>query len=105
MSNTGMVQFPQHERLMCAAITLDEPDFHTEYDEAKCVWTASWKWSGDQLPVSLKNRLSEWICRYARCRSTMVFLAPAVAIPAWFEHTHLHLPYKHSHVHSTRDSP
>ena len=60
MSTTGEVKFPQRERLMCAAITLDEPDFHAEYDEAKRVWTASWKWSGDQPPVSLKNRLSEY---------------------------------------------
>ena len=45
---------------MCAAITLDEPDFHTEYDEAKYVWTTSWKWSGNQPPISLKNRLSEY---------------------------------------------
>ena len=60
MSATGEVKFPQCERLICAAITLDEPDFHAEYDEAKHVWTASWKWSGDQPPVSLKNRLSEY---------------------------------------------
>ena len=56
MSDTGEVRFPQRERLMCAAITLDEPDFYTKYDEPKRVWTAFWKWSG----VSLKNRLSEY---------------------------------------------
>ena len=60
MSDTGEVRFPQHERLMCAAITLDEPDFHSEYDEAKHVWATSWKWSSDQPSVSLKNRLSEY---------------------------------------------
>ena len=60
MSDNGEVIFPQHERLMCAAITLDEPDFYAEYNEAKRVWTASWKWSGDQPPVFLKNRLSEY---------------------------------------------
>ena len=60
MSDTDDVKIPLRERLMCVAITLDEPEFHTEYDEAKRVWTASWKWSGDQLPVSLKNRLSEY---------------------------------------------
>ena len=60
MSDTGEVRFPQHERLMCAAITLDEPDLHAEYDEAECIWTTSWKWSGKQPPVSLKNRLSEY---------------------------------------------
>ena len=57
MSATGEVKFPQRERLMCAAITLDEPDFHAKYNETKRVWTASWKWAGDQPPVSLKNRL------------------------------------------------
>ena len=41
MSDIGEVRFPQRERLMCAAITLDEPDFHVEYDEAKRVWPAS----------------------------------------------------------------
>ena len=60
MSDTGEVRFPQHKRLMCAAITLDERDFHTEYGEAKCVWIASWKWSSNQPPVSLKNRLSKY---------------------------------------------
>ena len=59
MSATGEVKFPQRERLMCAANTLNKPDFHAEY-ETKCVWTASWKWSSDQPPVSLKNRLSEY---------------------------------------------
>ena len=60
MSDTSEVRFPQRERLMCAAIALDKPDFHAEYDAAKCVWIASWKWSSDQLPVSLKNRFSEY---------------------------------------------
>ena len=60
ISDSGEVKFPQRERLMCVAITLGEPDFHVEYDEAKHVWIASWKWSGDQPPVSLKNRLSEY---------------------------------------------
>ena len=32
-------------------------------------------------------------------------LAPAVAIPAWFEHIRLHSPYTRSRAHSTRDSP
>ena len=60
MSDTGEVRFPQLERLMCAAITLDKPDFNAKYDKAKCVCTASWKWSSDQPPVSLKNRLTEY---------------------------------------------
>ena len=60
MTGTGEVRFLQHGTPNYAAITLDEPDFHTEYDEGKRIWTASWKWSGDQPLVSLKNRLSEY---------------------------------------------
>ena len=60
MSGTGRVRFPQHGTPICPDITLDEPNFHTKYDKDKHIWTASWKWSGDQLPVSLKNRLSEY---------------------------------------------
>ena len=41
MSGTGEVRFPQHRTLICAAITLDEPDFHAEYDEGKCRRTFS----------------------------------------------------------------
>ena len=34
--------------------------FHGKY-KGKCIWTTSWKWSSDQLPVSLKkNKLSEY---------------------------------------------
>ena len=35
MSGTGEVRFPQHRTLICAAIILEEPDFHAEYDESK----------------------------------------------------------------------
>ena len=61
MYGTNEVKFPQHGTPFCAAITLDEPDFYAEYDKGKHLWTASWKWSGDQLPVFLKNRLSEYL--------------------------------------------
>ena len=60
MSGTGEVRFPPHRVPICAAITLDEPDFHAEYDEGKQIWTASWKWFGNQPLVSLKNRLLEY---------------------------------------------
>ena len=60
MSGTSKVRFPQHGTLICAAITIDGPNFHAEYDKGKRIWTASWKWSGNQPPVSLKNRLSEY---------------------------------------------
>ena len=60
MSGTSKVRFPRHGTLICAAITLDEPDFHTENDEGKHIWNTSWKWFHNQAPVSLKNRLSEY---------------------------------------------
>ena len=60
MTGTGKVKFLRYRILICVAITLNEPDFHVEYDKGKHIWTASWKWSSDQLPVSLKNRLSEY---------------------------------------------
>ena len=60
MFGTGEVRFPQHKTPICAAITLDKPNFHAEYDEGKHIWTAKWKWSGNQPAVSLKNRLSEY---------------------------------------------
>ena len=44
----------------CAAITVTEPDFSAEYDKITQRWTASWKWVGDQPPVTLRNRLAEY---------------------------------------------
>lgn len=35
-----------------------EPDFSTQFDERRSVWTASWLWSGDQPPNKLTNRVS-----------------------------------------------
>ena len=36
------------------------PSLVEEYDRDPNVWTASWKWSGDQPPISLRNRLLEY---------------------------------------------
>ena len=60
VNSTGNIRFSRREKHVCAAITLDKPDFHTEYDRDTNAWTALWKWSGDQLPISLRNRLSEY---------------------------------------------
>jgi len=60
MTSTGEVTFPQLDEPSCAAIVINEPDFHAKYDANKRIWIASWKWSGDQPPVTLKNRLSEY---------------------------------------------
>ena len=60
MNTTGNIRFSRREKHVCAAITLDEPDFHAEYDRDTNAWTALWKWSGDQPPIFLRNRLSEY---------------------------------------------
>lgn len=60
VNGAGDVSFSRPNKQMCAAITLDEPDFHAEYDKGTNTWTASWKWAGDQPPVSLRNRLTEY---------------------------------------------
>ena len=44
VNSTGNIRFSRREKHVCAAITLDEPDFHTEYDRHTNAWTASWKW-------------------------------------------------------------
>ena len=48
ITGTSKVRFPQHRTPICAAITLNEPNFHAEYDEGKHIRTTSWKWSGCQ---------------------------------------------------------
>ena len=60
VNSTGNIRFSRGEKHVCAAITLDEPDFHTKYDRDTNAWTASWKWSGDQLQISLRNWQSEY---------------------------------------------
>ena len=60
VTSTGDVNFPQSSEPFCAAIRISEPDFCAEYDARKRIWTASWKWSDNQPPAALKNRLAEY---------------------------------------------
>ena len=60
VNGTSNIRFSRCEKHVCAPITLDEPDFHAEYDRDTNAWTALWKWSGDQPPISLRNRLSKY---------------------------------------------
>ena len=60
VDGTGNIRFSRREKRICAAITLDKADFHAEYDRDTNAWTALWKWSVDQPPISLRNRLSEY---------------------------------------------
>ena len=60
VNGTGNIRFSRREKCICAAITLDEADFHAEYDRDTNAWTVLWKWSGNQPRISLRNRLSEY---------------------------------------------
>ena len=57
----GTVSFPQLDRPMCAAISINKPDFNARYDKNRMIWVVSRKWSGDQSPATLKNRLTEYL--------------------------------------------
>ena len=37
MTRDGTVSFPQLDRLVCLAITIDKPDFHAEQKDLGCV--------------------------------------------------------------------
>ena len=42
---------------MGATIELEQPDFCVEFNQHTKSWTVSWKWSGDQPPEKLYNRV------------------------------------------------
>lgn len=39
---------------------LEQPDFHAEFDQRTRFWTVSWKWSDEQPPGKLYNRVPEY---------------------------------------------
>ena len=45
----------------CAAVTIDKPDFHSEFDQNKKIWVVSWKWSVNQTPPELENKAAEYL--------------------------------------------
>ena len=47
----------------CTAIKIEELHFSAEFDEKTRVWTASSKWSGDQPPNELTNRVHAYPVR------------------------------------------
>ena len=44
----------------CATIRIQEPEFSTEFNEKTRARTVSWKWSGNQPPDSLVNKVPEY---------------------------------------------
>ena len=61
MTRDGTVNFPQLDRPVCAVITIDKPDFHTEFDQNKKIWVVPWKWSENQMPPKLENKAVEFL--------------------------------------------
>ena len=59
ITRTGTVQF-QGEPPVCAALSIDQPDFSVAFDRQQKEWTASWKWTDDKAPAKLRNRISEY---------------------------------------------
>ena len=44
----------------CTVIRIEEPNISAEFNEKTRAWTASWKWSGNQPPNSLVNKVPEY---------------------------------------------
>ena len=61
MTRDGTVSFPQLDRPVCAAVAIDKPDFHAEFDQNKKIWFVSWKWSENQTPPELENKAAEYL--------------------------------------------
>ena len=47
--------------LMCAAISMNEPDFTTTFNHWSRAWTVAWKWSEARAPEGLDNRVPEYL--------------------------------------------
>ena len=52
--------FAEVAHTLGATIELEQPDFRAEFDQCTKSWTVSWKWSGDQPPEKLYNRVLEY---------------------------------------------
>ena len=56
----GKAHFAEVAHTLGATIDLEQPDFCAEFDQRTKSWTVSWKWSGDQPPEKLYNRVPEY---------------------------------------------
>lgn len=54
----GRVYFS--EAALGATIKLEEPDFSAKFNQHTKSWTVSWKWSSNQPPEKLCNRVPEY---------------------------------------------
>ena len=57
----GKAHFAEAAHTLGATIELEQPDFRAEFDQHTKSWTVSWKWSSDQQPEKLYNRVPEYL--------------------------------------------
>ena len=60
IDQSGNVFFSRTGSHACAMIRIEELDFSTEFNEKTKAWTMSWKWSGNQPPNSLVNKVPDY---------------------------------------------
>ena len=60
IDQSGNVIFSRTGPHASAAIRIEKPDFSAEFNEKTRARTASWKWSGNQPPNSLVNKVPEY---------------------------------------------
>ena len=56
----GKAHFAEVVLALGATIELEQPDFREEFSQRTKSWTVSWKWSGDQPPEKLYNKVLEY---------------------------------------------
>ncbi|CAM1332165.1 Uncharacterised protein g10786 [Pycnogonum litorale] len=60
---TRTVSFGSTQKHTCsaaAAMSIEEKDFDASYDHKRKKWTVAWKWSGNDQPDPLKNKIAEY---------------------------------------------
>ena len=63
----GKAHFAEAAHTLGATIELEQPDFRAEFNQRTKSWTVSWKWSGDQPPEKLYNRILEYTIPAKAC--------------------------------------
>ena len=56
----GKAHFAEVALALGVTIELEQPDFRTEFNQRTKYWTVLWKWSGDQPPKKLYDRVPEY---------------------------------------------
>ena len=44
----------------CAALYVNEPDFNASFAYNERIWTTRWKWTLNNVPTLLHNRIAEY---------------------------------------------